>query len=154
MRKLILLAAIVLVVPGLALAAGKPGKPIGPGKSQHRHGNGASKVVYVLEGTLDAYQPATSTRDGSVTITVNSSNTLARTLRGQRLQLPVSKATKVVGKFALNDRVIVKVRAPKKTTPAAIVAALLRAKAWQVIDQAPAKQRLPGKPERPPTDRH
>lgn len=111
-------------------------------------------MMYVVKGILDAYQPAGDTADGSVTITVTSTNNQARTLRGQQVQIPVSAATEIVGKVALNDKVVVKVRAPKRTTPAAVLAALLAAKAWQVIDQGPAKQRSHGRPERPPTHRH
>jgi hypothetical protein len=150
MRKLILLAAIVLAVPGLALAAGKTGRP---GKPQPPLANGTPKVVYVLKGTLEAYQPAGETSDGSVTVAVKSTNNQARTLRGQHVQIPVSAATELVGKVAVNDNVIVKVRASKQTTPAAVLAALLAAKAWQVIDQGPSKQRSPGRHEHPPTHR-
>ena len=150
MRKVFLLAAVALLVPSLALAAGKPGKPGGggnpgnPGKSgkpakSQPPGKAVPTVLYVLKGTLNAYRPASGTTDGSVTITVRSSNDQARTLRGQQVQIPVAAATKVVGKFAVNDNGIVKVRAPKKTTPAAVLAALLAAKAWQVVDQGPPK---------------
>jgi hypothetical protein len=136
MRKLILIAATALLVPGLALAAGKPSNP---GKSQTAGANAAPKVMYVLKGTLNAYQAANGATDGSVTITVKSSNHHARALKGQQVQIPVSAATKVVGTFTLNDNGIVKVRAPKNTTAAALLAALQSAKAWQVIDQGATK---------------
>ena len=135
MRKLILTAATALLVPGLALAAGKPGNP---GKSQTAGANAAPKVMYVLKGTLDAYQAANGTTDGSVTITVKSSNYHARALKNQQVQIPVSAATKVVGTFTMNDNGVVKVRAPKNTTAAALLAALQSAKARQVIDQGAA----------------
>jgi hypothetical protein len=136
MRKLILIAATALLVPGLALAAGKPSNP---GKSQTAGANAAPKVMYVLKGTLTAYQAANGTADGSVTITVKSSNHHAGALKGQQVQIPVSATTKVVGKFTMNDNGIVKVRAPKNTTAAALLAALQSAKAWQVIDQGATK---------------
>ncbi len=136
MRKLILFAATALLVPSLALAAGKPSNP---GKSKTAGANAAPKVMYVLKGTLTAYQAANGTADGSVTITVKSSNHHARALKGQQVQIPVSATTKVVGKFTMNDNGIVKVRAPKNTTAAALLAALQSAKAWQVIDQGSTK---------------
>jgi hypothetical protein len=95
--------------------------------------------MYVLKGTLNAYQAANGTTDGSVTITVKSSNYHGRALKGQQVQIPVSAATKVVGKFTVNDNGVVKVRAPKNTTATALLAALQSAKAWQVIDQGAAK---------------
>jgi hypothetical protein len=136
MRKLILIAATALLVPGLALAAGKPSNP---GKSTTAGANAAPKVMYVLKGTLTAYQAANGTADGSVTITVKSSNHHAGALKGQQVQIPVSATTKVVGKFTMNDNGMVKVRAPKNTTAAALLAALQSAKAWQVIDQGATK---------------
>jgi hypothetical protein len=136
MRKLIVITATALIVPGLALAAGKP---TNPGKSQTAGSNAAPKVMYVLKGTLDAYQAANGTTDGSVTITVKSSNYHARALKGQQVQIPVSAATKIVGTFTMNDNGIVKVRAPKNTTATALLAALQSAKARQVIDQGAAK---------------
>jgi len=136
MRKLILIAATALIVPGLALAAGKPSNP---GKSTTAGANAAPKVMYVLKGTLTAYQAANGTADGSVTITVKSSNHHAGALKGQQVQIPVSATTKVVGKFTMNDNGMVKVRAPKNTTAAALLAALQSAKAWQVIDQGATK---------------
>ena len=135
MRKLIVIAATALLIPGLALAAGKPGNP---GKSQTAGADAAPKVMYVLKGTLNAYQAANGTTDGSVTITVKSSNYHGRALKGQQLQIPVSAATKFVGRFTMNDKGTVKVRAPKNTTPTALLAALMSAKAWQVIDQRTA----------------
>jgi hypothetical protein len=135
MRKLILTVATALLVPGLALAAGKP---TNPGKSQTAGANAAPKVMYVLKGTLNAYQAANGTTDGSVTITVKSSNYHGRALKGQQVQIPVSAATKVVGKFTVNDNGVVKVRAPKNTTATALLAALQSAKAWQVVDQGTA----------------
>jgi hypothetical protein len=131
MRKMVVLAAIALVVPGLALAAGKPGSP---GKSGSA-GSNAGKVMFVLRGTLTAYTPAGGATDGSVSILVTSANHRGLALKGQTLTVPVSSATKVVGTFAANDNGLVKVRAPKNTAAAALVAALQAAKAWQVIDQ-------------------
>lgn len=130
MRKLILVAAAAMLVPGLALAKGKPADP---GKSQASHG--APKVMYVLRGSLTAYTAANGTTDGSVTIVVKGANHHGASLVNQTLQIPVSSATKIVGTFKANDNGLVKVRAPKNTAAAALVAALQSAKAWQVIDQ-------------------
>jgi hypothetical protein len=130
MRKLILLAVAALLVPGLALAAGKP---TNPGKSGAAHG--AHNVMYVLRGTLTAYTAANGTTDGSVTIVVKSANHHGASLVNQTLTIPVSSATKIVGKFNPNDDGVVKARAPKNTAASALVTALQSAKAWQVIDQ-------------------
>jgi hypothetical protein len=48
MKKVVLLAALALAVPSLALAA----KPPAPGNSQGSHGKAAPKVMYVLKGRL------------------------------------------------------------------------------------------------------
>ena len=129
MRKLILVAIAAMLVPGFALAKGKPTNP----GSQGAHG--APKVMYVLRGSLTAYTAATDSVDGSVTIVVKSANHHGASLVNQTLQIPVSSATKIVGTFAANDNGVVKVRAPKNTPASALVAALQSAKAWQVIDQ-------------------
>jgi hypothetical protein len=132
MRKITVLAALALLVPAAAFAAGKPGNP---GKSQQAGAHAAPKVMFVLKGTLTAYTAANGSTDGSVTIVVKSANHHGASLKGQTLQIPVSASTKIVGTFAANDNGIVKVRAASRTAAAALVAALEAAKAWQVIDQ-------------------
>jgi hypothetical protein len=136
MRKVMMVLALALLVPAVALASGKPPSP---GKSQTAGSNAAPKVMYVLKGTLTAYTAANGSTDGSVTIMVTSSNRHGQTLKNQQpLTIAVSSTTKLVGLAAwkANDKGIVKVRAPKNTAAAALVAALQAAKAWQVIDQA------------------
>src|SRR5690349_9030307 len=110
MRKVLVVLAVALLVPGLALAGGKP---ISPGKSATAGSNAAPKVMYVLRGTLTAYTAAQGSTNGSVTIMVKASNYHRASLVGKSLTFAVSSATKVVGKFAANDKGIVKLRGPK-----------------------------------------
>lgn len=131
MRKVLVVLAAALLVPSLALAAGKPGKP---GKSNTAGSNAAPKVMYVLRGTLTAYTAADGSTNGSVTITVKSSNRHGASLRGQSLTFMVSSSTKVVGTYTQNDKGIVKLRGPKAGLgdPSTFGTTLV---AKQVIDQ-------------------
>ncbi|HVC88207.1 MAG TPA: hypothetical protein VNC40_12395 [Gaiellaceae bacterium] len=131
MRKLMIAAAIALVVPSLALAGGKPGTP---GKSHDSHGKAAPKVMYVLKGTLTAYTAATSALPGSVSITVKSANHHGTALKGMTLTFAVSMATKISGNpFTANDNGVVKVRGPKAGLGSSSSFSSLAA--FQVIDQ-------------------
>src|SRR5206468_9165980 len=90
MRKIGLIAALALVgVPGAALAA-QPQHPATPANSNaSSHANATSttgtsgqasanaqsvKVLFVLRGTLGAYAAANGATNGSIAITVKSSN--------------------------------------------------------------------------------
>jgi beta-lactamase class A len=139
MRKLLVVLALSLAVPSLALAA----KPPAPGNSQPSHGNAAPQVMYVLKGTLTAYTAASGTTNGSVSLLVKSANHHGATLKGQTLTFPVASTTKVVTGTAtavtVNNNGLVQIRGPKTVTPAATLAAVLQAlTARQVIDQGPA----------------
>jgi len=124
MRKiLIAIACLALLVPATALAKGKPANP----------GKAAPKVMYVLKGTLTAYTAANGTSNGSVTITVKSSNRHGASLKNQTLTFAVSSSTKVVGKFTANDKGMVKLRGPKAGLGDPNTFGTLIAK--QVIDQ-------------------
>jgi hypothetical protein len=133
---------MALLVPSLAVAAGKPGAP---GKSTTAGTNAAPKVMYVLKGTLSAYTAANGTTDGSITILVKSANrhgTALKALKGDTLTFAVSSSTKVTlhdGAAIANgvDNGIVKVRGPKST---AAFAAATDLKAFQVIDQGAPSQ--------------
>jgi hypothetical protein len=126
MRKLLVVLAAALLVPSLALAKGKPADPGSQSKA-------APKVMYVLRGTLTAYAPANGATNGSVTITVKSSNRHGASLKNLSLTFAVSSSTKVVGTFTANDNGIVKLRGPKAGLGDPATFGTLVAK--QVIDQ-------------------
>ena len=130
MRKVLVVLAAALLVPGLAFAGGKP---INPGKSATAGANSAPKVMYVLRGTLTAYTAAQGSTNGSVTITVKASNHHGASLVGKSLTFAVSSSTKVVGKFTANDKGIVKLRGAKAGLGDPSTFGTLVAK--QVIDQ-------------------
>ena len=147
-QKIALITALVLVVPAGALAA-KPPHPSTPAStnaSGKAHATTTTtttasshaktpKVLYVLRGALSKYTAASGTTNGSISITVKSSNFDSKTLKTLTLVFPVSSSTKVVlhaGKaIADNDRGIVKVRAAKHTA----AADLQKLIAAQIIDQ-------------------
>lgn len=137
MKKVLLLVIAALLIPGAALAKGKP--PVtGPGS----HGKSAPKVVYVLKGTLSgysAYDSGTST-NGSITILVSKANYHGKALKGQTLTFPVGPKTKVTledGVTAVtdNDKGIVKVRAPKRIAAADLASTLQTYNAKQIVDK-------------------
>ena len=126
MRKVLVVVLAALLVPAAAVAKGKPTNPGSQSKA-------APKVLYVLKGTLTAYSAANGTTNGSVTITVKSSNRHGASLKNQSLTFPVSSSTKIVGTFTANDNGIVKVRGAKAGLGDPTTFGTLVAK--QVIDQ-------------------
>ncbi len=137
--KLIAGIVLALVVPSVALAA----KPPSPGKSQSAP-NSAPKVMYVLKGDLSNYVAANGATNGSITIVVKSANYHGKALKNQSLTIAVSSSTKVqlfngATSLGANEHGIVKVRAAKGLTGAALVTALTTPPtvAFQVIDQGP-----------------
>jgi len=126
MRKVLVVLAAALLVPSLAVAKGKPADSGSQSKA-------APKVMYVLKGTLTAYTAANGASNGSVTITVKSSNRHGASLKTQTLTFAVSSSTKVVGTFTANDNGIVKLRGPKAGLGDPSTFPTLVAK--QVIDQ-------------------
>ena len=126
MRKLVIVLALALALPALALAA----QPAQPGQS-------APKVQYILKGTLTSFTPSTGGADGSITFTVTQSNHHRLQLKDQPLTLLIKPTTMIVldtdGELTAPETVIVKVRELRRTTDAL---ALLNGKnARQVIDQ-------------------
>jgi hypothetical protein len=119
---------VALAIPGAAFAA-------------RTQSTAATKVTYVLKGTLFAYTAASSTADGSITIHVSSANYHSRLLTGKDLTLAISAKTTVTlnGNSTIGDgsRGVVKFRAPRKMTSAALMTALRpdHMNARQVIDQ-------------------
>jgi hypothetical protein len=152
-KQILVLAIVALVVPSIALAAKPPtpGQSQTPhvnsqathGQSQTSHGKAAPKVMYVLRGILTAYTPATDTARGSVTIEIRAANHHGAALKQQpplSLTFPVSTKTKIrlpQAGFSAGDKVIVKLRAPKKIAVADLTSTLQALDAFQVIDQGP-----------------
>jgi len=129
MRKVLVVLLAALLVPAAAVAKGKPSNP---GSQRHA----APKVLYILKGTLTAYTAASGSTNGSVTITVKSSNRHGASLKNQSLTFGVSSATKIVGTFTANDNGIVKVRGAKAGLGDPLTFSTIVAK--QVIDQGAA----------------
>ncbi len=94
-------------------------------------------VLFVLHGTVSAYTAASGGTNGSLAITVKSSNHESSALKGatQPLTFVVSTTTKLVlhdgSAIATGDSAIVKIRAVKN----AAVAVLEATPSFQVIDQ-------------------
>jgi predicted lipoprotein len=150
MRKIALIAAVVLVaVPGAALAA-KPAHPSTPANSNaNSNANATSttgtsskastkaqavKVMFVLHGTLGTYTAASGSTNGSIVVTVKSANHESSLLKNTTLTFPVSSTTKVVGTVTSGHNGTVKVRAAKNAT----AATLQTLTAFQAIDQGAA----------------
>jgi hypothetical protein len=147
MRKIALFAALALVgVPGGALAA----KPLHPATPANSSANGSAnatsttgtsskaspkaqnaKVMFVLRGALGAYTAASGATNGSIVITVKSSNRSSTLLKNQTLTLPVSSTTKVVGTVTSGHNGVVKVRAAKNVSAATLQTLTV----FQMIDQ-------------------
>ena len=121
MKKLLPFVIAALVIPGVAVAKGKPPNA-GP------NGNhGKARVMYVLKGLIygyTAYAPAANGNpavNGSLTIQVQHSNRHGKLLVGQTIPIPLDANSKVVlenGATALaasapGDQGMVKIRAPK-----------------------------------------
>jgi len=126
MRNVLIVLALALALPALALAA----PPSQPGKS-------APKVQYVLKGTLTSFTASTGGLDGSITFTVTQANRHRAALKDQSLTLLVKPTTMVVldtdGELTAGETVIVKVRELRRTSDA--LALLTGKNARQVIDQ-------------------
>jgi hypothetical protein len=147
MRRFFVIATLALVgVPGAALAA-NPSHPSTPANS-HANSNASgtsttgtsskananaqpAKVMFVLHGTLGAYTAASASTNGSISITVTSSNRESSALKTMTLTFPVSSKTKVEGTVTSGHKGIVKVRASKNAS----AATLQTLTAFQVIDQ-------------------
>jgi hypothetical protein len=135
MKKAIVLLVVALAIPtSVAFAKASPTR----GKSNPR-------VMYVLKGTLSSYQAATTTADGSISITVNHSNYHGRLLKGQTLTFSTTMKTRttfVNGATTISDgaKGVLKFKAPlaRKASDATALATTLTttAKALHIIDKA------------------
>jgi hypothetical protein len=140
MKKLLPFVIAALVIPGVALAKGKP-----PTKGNH----GKAKVQYILKGDLSGFSAFSSpSTNGSVTILVDSSNRHGKALKNMPLTFTgmVTSNTKIVLDNSVTvitdgDQGIVKLRAPKepRDLSRSDLAAILQAlPVRQVIDQGTA----------------
>jgi hypothetical protein len=147
MKKLLPFVIAALMIPGVALAKGKPPNT-GP---QGNHGK--ANVMYVLKGAVyayTAYDSATQT-NGSITIDVKSSNRHGRLLDGQSgIQLSVGPNSKIelengvtsIAASQPGDLGMVKIRAPRLAFKSANLSdvenALQNHAAHMVTDWGPA----------------
>jgi hypothetical protein len=133
MKKAIVLLVVALAIPtSVAFAKAGPTR----GKSNPR-------VMYVLKGTLSSYEAATSTADGSISITVNHSNYHGRLLKGQTLTFPTTVNTRVTmvnGATTVTDgdKGVLKFKAPlhRKGDTTLVTTLTTNAKALHIIDKA------------------
>jgi hypothetical protein len=138
MKKLITVLAVAMALAIPTSVAFAKGPPLTRGKS-------APKVMYVLKGTFSNFQAATSTADGSISITVSHANrhgkNLTNLLKSDTLTFAVASNTRITfanGTTSLADTAkgMVKFRAPllRGASEATLAAALpSMAKALHII---------------------
>ena len=147
MKRALPFVLLALLIPGAALAKGKP-----PTAGTHTN-HGKANVMYVLKGMVyayTAYDSSTQT-NGSITIDVNHSNRHGKLLNGQTgVQITVGPNTKIelengvtsIAASQPGDLGMVKVRAPrlafKSATLPDVQNALLHHAAHMVTDWGPA----------------
>jgi hypothetical protein len=129
--------AIVLVVVALAIPTS-----VAFAKASPTRGKSNPIVLYVLKGTLSNYQAATSTGDGSISITVNHSN-FHSSLKGQTLTFATTMKTRVTfknGATSITDgaKGVLKFKAPlhRKGDTTLLTTLTTNAKALHIIDQS------------------
>ena len=132
MKKLFVLAVLALALPSVALAK--------PPATHTNKSHAAPKVMYILKGPLSNYIPATSTTEGSISITVKHTNYHGRALKDQTLTFTVASNTRVVNGTAPlgpNARGMVKFKAPLRFPSGTNLVTTLptMAKAFHVIVQ-------------------
>lgn len=130
MKKAIVLLVVALAIPtSVAFAKASPTR----GKSNPR-------VMYVLKGALSSYQAATSTADGSISITVNHSNYHGRALKDQTLTFSTTMNTRVTGATTISDgaKGVLKFKAPlhRKGDTTLVATLTTSAKALHIIVKA------------------
>jgi hypothetical protein len=136
MKKAIVFLMVALAIPTSVAFAKAP-------TTHTNHGKAAPRVMYVLKGTFSNYTAASSTADGSISITVNHSNYHGRALKGQTLTFAVSMQTRVTyrngtSQIADGSKGMVKFRAPKKVSGDLATALPTMTKAFHVIVQRAA----------------
>src|SRR5262245_47465418 len=130
-RKTLAVLILALAIPGAALAA----KPA----TQTNQSKAAPKVMYILKGKLSNFTAATTTANGSISITVAHSNFHARALVGQTLTFTVASSTSTTlssGAISKSATGIVKFKAALRVSNATLLATLAPSQmtAFQVID--------------------
>jgi len=133
MKKAIVLVVVALAIPtSVALAKANPTR-----------GKSSPKVMYVVKGPLSSYTAATSSADGSISITVNHSNYHGRALKGQTLTFSTTMKTRVTfmnGATTITDgaKGVLKFKAPLRLGAGTDAATVLptMAKALHIIDQS------------------
>jgi hypothetical protein len=146
-KNLLPLAIVALMIPGVALAKGKP-----PTAGTHAN-HGKANVMYVLKGMVYAYTAYDSTTqtNGSIMIDVESSNRHGKLLNGQTgVMITVGPKTKIelengvtsIAAAQPGDLGMIKVRAPrlafKSATLSDVQTALQNHAAHMVTDWGPA----------------
>ena len=133
--------AIVLMAVAVAIPTGAAYAKQSPTHTSHSHA--APNVMYVLKGTLSNYTAATSTAEGSISITVTHSNFHGRALKGQTLAFSTTMKTKVTvdngaTQITTGAKGVLKFKAPLRLATGTDIAAALpgMAKALHVIDQS------------------
>ena len=136
MKKVIVFLAVALAIPTSVAFAKAP-------QSKGTHGKSNPKVMYVVKGTLSSYLAATSSADGSISITVNHSNYHGRALKGQTLTFSTTMSTKVNypnGATTITDGAngVLKFKAPLRLGAGTDAATVLptMAKALHIIDKS------------------
>ena len=129
--------AIVLVVVSLAIPTS-----VAFAKANPTRGKSNPIVLYVLKGTLANYQAATSSSDGSISITVNHSN-FHSSLKGQTLTFATTMKTRLTfknGATSITDgaKGVLKFKAPlhRKGDTTLVTTLTTNAKALHIIDQS------------------
>lgn len=122
-----------------ALAGASVGLVATSAPSATAAGQGAPKVMYVLEGKLSAYSPYSASSPGSVTIVVSQANYHAENVVGQALTFPLDASSKVTlgNRKTISDfdNGIIKINAPKDIAPRDLDWILMATPAAQVVDQ-------------------
>jgi hypothetical protein len=133
MKKALVFLVVALAIPtSVALAKGAPST----------RGKSNPTVMYVLKGSLSNYTPATSTVDGSISITVAHSN-FHSALKGQTLTFSTTMKTRVTfpnGATQISDgaKGVLKFKAPlhRKGDATLLTTLTTNAKALHIIDQS------------------
>jgi len=136
MKRVIVFLVVALAIPTSVAFAKAP-------QSSGTHGKSNPKVMYVVKGTLSSYLAATSSTEGSISITVNHSNYHGRALKGQTLTFSTTMSTRVTmknGATSITDgaKGVLKFKAPLRMGAGTDLATTLptMAKALHIIDQS------------------
>ena len=152
MRRTVAIVTLFLVgIPAGAFAA-KPSHPTTPANTKTVTTNGttttvpantngkSAKVLFVIHGTVNAYTAVVGQTNGSISVTIKSSNFESSLLKAapQPVTFTVGPKTKItlhngaaIAGGTPGDKVVVKLRAAKNAT----VPTLMGTAASQIVDQ-------------------